>query len=247
MIRSTSVFDATRALRFCLMAVFGTPHGAKKVSVSENLLVCAALPVIGPLWCQSVAEPDFSNSITDLVRPFLQRRIVPLGPKNSAEGSESKLCGMLSLFHHRNLQRKFPLRRHPTMCRWHTGCRSKRPYRRAACFDRLANASSLVCRKVVDHDDILALEGRSQTPFDVSQELFPVIEPSRVHVRYPERAYYLLPRHHVVSLSDGLSSASAGIFHSSCSFSACSIVRERLRRMISEALDREPKSRARSA
>jgi len=43
--------------------------------------------------------------------------------------------------------------------------------RRAARFNRLANASGFVRRKVVDHDDILALEGRGQTLFDISQEL----------------------------------------------------------------------------
>src|SRR5215471_18604436 len=43
--------------------------------------------------------------------------------------------------------------------------------RRAVRFNRLANASSFVRRKVVDHDDILALEGRGQALFDISQEL----------------------------------------------------------------------------
>src|SRR5712691_9542485 len=45
---------------------------------------------------------------------------------------------------------------------------------RAARFNRLPDASSLVCRKIVDHDDILALEGRSQTLFDIGQELLSV-------------------------------------------------------------------------
>jgi hypothetical protein len=43
--------------------------------------------------------------------------------------------------------------------------------RSAARFNRFACAGSFVRRKVVDHDDILALEGRGQTLFDVGQKL----------------------------------------------------------------------------
>src|SRR5262249_27437662 len=43
--------------------------------------------------------------------------------------------------------------------------------RSAARFDRFAYASRFVRRKIVDHDDILALEGRGQTLFDVGQKL----------------------------------------------------------------------------
>ena len=52
--------------------------------------------------------------------------------------------------------------------------------RRAARFDRLADTGSLVCRKIVDHDDILAFEGRSEIPFDMAKNFVPVIEPSIV-------------------------------------------------------------------
>ena len=43
--------------------------------------------------------------------------------------------------------------------------------RSAARFNRFAYASSFVRRKIVDHDDILALEGGGQTLFDVGQKL----------------------------------------------------------------------------
>ena len=43
--------------------------------------------------------------------------------------------------------------------------------RSAARFNRFAYASRFVRRKIVDHDDILALEGRGQTLFDVGQKL----------------------------------------------------------------------------
>src|SRR6202035_870804 len=43
--------------------------------------------------------------------------------------------------------------------------------RRTARFDRLADTGGLVRRKIVDHDDILALEGRGETPLDIGQEL----------------------------------------------------------------------------
>src|SRR4030095_7051118 len=52
--------------------------------------------------------------------------------------------------------------------------------RRAARFDRPADTGSLVCRKIVDHDDILAFEGRSEIPFDMAKNFVPVIEPSIV-------------------------------------------------------------------
>ena len=41
---------------------------------------------------------------------------------------------------------------------------------RTARFDRLADTGGLVRRKIVDHDDILALEGRGETPLDIGQE-----------------------------------------------------------------------------
>lgn len=38
-------------------------------------------------------------------------------------------------------------------------------------FDRLADTGSLVRRNIVDHDDVLALEGWGETSFDIGQEL----------------------------------------------------------------------------
>jgi hypothetical protein len=44
--------------------------------------------------------------------------------------------------------------------------------RRAARLYRLANTDSLVCRQVVDHDDVLAFERRGKTLFDIGKESF---------------------------------------------------------------------------
>src|SRR6516164_7003868 len=41
---------------------------------------------------------------------------------------------------------------------------------RTARFDRLTDTGGLVGRKIVDHDDIPALEGRGETPLDIGQE-----------------------------------------------------------------------------
>ena len=46
--------------------------------------------------------------------------------------------------------------------------------RRTARFNGLAYASSFVRSKIVYYDDILALEDRGQTLFDIGQELGPV-------------------------------------------------------------------------
>ena len=43
--------------------------------------------------------------------------------------------------------------------------------RRAARFDRLVYARRPMCRKIVDHDNILALKRQDQALFDIGQEL----------------------------------------------------------------------------
>ena len=51
---------------------------------------------------------------------------------------------------------------------------------RRARFDRHADTHDLVCRKVVDHDNILGFERRSETLFDTGQEFLSDLEPSIV-------------------------------------------------------------------
>src|SRR6516164_3272742 len=45
--------------------------------------------------------------------------------------------------------------------------------RRTACFDDLADTGGLVGRKIVDHYDVVPLEGWSKTALDVGQESLP--------------------------------------------------------------------------
>jgi hypothetical protein len=65
--------------------------------------------------------------------------------------------------------------------------------RRAARLDRLANPGGLMRRKAVNHDNILALERRGQTLFDISQEFLSghraVNGLRRCHAMPPQRGH----------------------------------------------------------
>jgi hypothetical protein len=58
------------------------------------------------------------------------------------------------------------------------------PHHCISCFDRVLHARNLVRRKVIHHDDVVALERRSQTLLNIGQEDFPVHWPINDHRRH---------------------------------------------------------------